>query len=309
MTTKTKNTLAVTLPSDREIILTRVFNAPRALVFKAYTDPRLIPQWWGPRGHATVVDKMDVRPGGLWRFVQTDHEGTVHAFRGEYREIVPPERLVDTFEYEPWAGHISVETVTFVERDGKTTVTIHTVFSSPRDRDGMLESGMETGATQTMDRLEDLLASGSVATVDREVVVSRLLMAPRTLVYEVFTDPKQVNQWWGPDGFKNVDVKMDVRVGGAWTFKMIGPDGTAFPNRIVYRELSPPDRLVYDHGEEGALDFTATITFEEVHAKTLLTLRLLFPSKEVRDTIVEKYHAIEGAKQELAKLEAYLNKL
>jgi uncharacterized protein YndB with AHSA1/START domain len=153
-----KNTLTVTLPSDREIVLTRFFNAPRELVFKTLTDPTLIPKWWGPRATTTTVDKMDVRPGGTWRFIHHGPDGEF-GFRGEYREIVPPERVVQTFEFEPMAGHISVETMTLEEVDGKTKMTTTSVFDSVEDRDGMLNSGMESGASETQERLEELLAT------------------------------------------------------------------------------------------------------------------------------------------------------
>ncbi len=147
----------ITLPSDREILITREFDAPRDLVFKAMTDPDLIPRWWGPRAYTTVVDKMDVRPGGAWRFINRTPEGTEHAFRGEYREVVPPERIVQTFEYEPMAGHISVDTATFVEREGRTALTVRSVFRSVEDRDGMIQSGMEKGLVETHDRFAELL--------------------------------------------------------------------------------------------------------------------------------------------------------
>jgi uncharacterized protein YndB with AHSA1/START domain len=148
----------VTLPSDREILITREFDAPRDLVFKAMSDPALIPQWWGPRKYETIVDKMDVRQGGSWRFINRLPDGTEFAFRGEYREIVPPERIVQTFEFEPMPGHISVETATFTERDGRTLLTARSVFASKEDRDGMIESGMETGLAETHDRFAELLA-------------------------------------------------------------------------------------------------------------------------------------------------------
>ena len=147
----------VTLPSDREILITREFDAPRELVFKAMTDPDLIPRWWGPRGYTTTVDKMDVRPGGAWRFINGIPGGEESAFRGEYREIVPPERIVQTFEWEPMAGHISDETATFTERDGRTLLTNRTVFASKEDRDGMIQSGMEKGLAETHDRFAELL--------------------------------------------------------------------------------------------------------------------------------------------------------
>lgn len=157
MVTKEKSTLTLTLPSDREILMTRDFDAPRELVFKAYTDPKSIPQWWGPRGYTTTVDKMDVRPGGVWRFVQRDQDGNEFAFNGVYREIVPPERLVYTFEFEGMRGHVMLETVTFEEHDGKTKLTDRALFDNVEDRDGMLKSGMERGAAETMDRFAELL--------------------------------------------------------------------------------------------------------------------------------------------------------
>jgi uncharacterized protein YndB with AHSA1/START domain len=152
-------TPTLTLPSEREIVMTRVFNAPRELVFKAYTDPELIPRWWGPRRYTTTVDKMDVRVGGVWRFVQRDAAGNMYAFNGAYREIVPPERLSYTFEFEGQPGHILVETVIFEEHDGQTKVTVTGSFESVEDRDGMLHSGMEAGANESNDRLAELLAT------------------------------------------------------------------------------------------------------------------------------------------------------
>jgi len=137
----------------------RIFDAPRELVFKACTDPNLIPQWWGPKRFTTTVDKMDVKPGGVWRFIQRDSSGGEYAFNGVYREIVSPERLVYTFEFEGMPGHVMLETVTFEEHDGKTKLTDTSVFDTVEDRDGMLESGMEEGAAETMDRLAEILGS------------------------------------------------------------------------------------------------------------------------------------------------------
>ncbi len=161
MSAKSSSASTLTMPSDREITMTRIFNAPRELVFKAYTDPNLIPQWWGLRSHTTTVDKMDVRPGGLWRFVEHDAEGNENGFKGEYREILPPERLVNTFEWDGMPDHISVDSATFEELPGgKTKLTVTSRFTSVEDRDGMLASGMERGANETWDRLAELLAKG-----------------------------------------------------------------------------------------------------------------------------------------------------
>ena len=159
MVAKSNSAYKVTLPSDREIVMTRVFDAPRELVFKAHVDPTLISQWWGLRSYTTLVDQMDARPGGKWRFVQRRADGSEEGFRGEFREIVPPERFTWTFEWEGLPGHVGVETYTFEEHAGKTTLTATSVFNTLEERDGVIASGMEAGANESADRLEELLAS------------------------------------------------------------------------------------------------------------------------------------------------------
>jgi uncharacterized protein YndB with AHSA1/START domain len=153
--------LTLTLPSDREIRITRVFDAPRALVFEAHTRCEHLEKWWGPRGFTLISCEMDFRAGGAWRFVQRGPDGNEYAFRGEYREIVPPERITWTFEFEMMPGHVSVETVAFEERDGRTTVTVTSLYDSVEDRDGVLRSGMEGGLRETWERLAEHLATMS----------------------------------------------------------------------------------------------------------------------------------------------------
>ena len=149
-------------PGKQEIIMTRTFDAPRDLVFKTMTDPNLIPRWWGPRYLTTTVAEMDLRSGGRWRYVQRDPQGNEHVFHGVYHDITAPERLVFTFEYEGVPGHVLLDTVTLEELDGKTKLTDQSVFQSVADRDGMVQSGMESGATEMMDRLDELLAAARV---------------------------------------------------------------------------------------------------------------------------------------------------
>jgi uncharacterized protein YndB with AHSA1/START domain len=148
----------VTTPMDREIHVERVFDAPRDRVFAVYTDPALIPEWWGPRDGTAIVDQMDVRPGGQWRFVIRGADGTETAFRGTYREVSPPERIVQTFEWEGMPGHVSVETATFEDLGDRTKVTTTSLFHTTGERDGMLASGMERGMNETYARLDELLA-------------------------------------------------------------------------------------------------------------------------------------------------------
>jgi uncharacterized protein YndB with AHSA1/START domain len=159
MAARSKSAYQVTLPSDRELVMTRMFNAPRELVFKAHVDPTLIPQWWGPRGNTTIVDKLDVRPGGAWRFVLRRDDGSGEVvFFGEFREIVPPERFTWTFGFEGMPGSPGLETYVFEEHAGQTTLMATAVFNTLEERDGVIASGMEAGANESADRLEELLA-------------------------------------------------------------------------------------------------------------------------------------------------------
>jgi len=151
------NTLTVTTPSDLEIVLTREFDAPRALVFDVLSKLEHLPHWWGQAASTLTHCEMDFRPGGKWRFVERDKEGQEWGFRGEVREIVPPERIVQTFEWEGLPGHISVETMQLEDLGGRTRITVTSVFDSVEDRDGMLQSGMEQGAGESYDRLEAYL--------------------------------------------------------------------------------------------------------------------------------------------------------
>jgi uncharacterized protein YndB with AHSA1/START domain len=151
------NTLTVTTPSEREIVLTREFDAPRALLFEALSKPEHLRHWWGQASSTLVQCDMDFRPGGKWRFVERGKDGQEWGFRGEVREIVPPEKIVQTFEWEGLPGHISVETMRLEDLDSRTRITVTSVFDSVEDRDGMLQSGMEQGAGESYDRLEAYL--------------------------------------------------------------------------------------------------------------------------------------------------------
>ena len=155
---KKAGTTKLTTPSDREVVTERVFDAPRDRVYAAFTDPELIPQWWGLRGTTTVVDKLDVRPGGAWRFVERNSDGSENGFRGTFREVTPPESLVYTFEWEGMPGHVVVDTVSFEDLDGRTKVTNTSLFHTTEERDGMLESGMEKGLNESYEQLDELLA-------------------------------------------------------------------------------------------------------------------------------------------------------
>jgi uncharacterized protein YndB with AHSA1/START domain len=158
MTTSAKAKNAqITTPSDREIRIERVFDAPRDRVWKAITDPTLVAQWWG-RGNRLAIERMDVTRGGHWRFVEHGPDG-VHGFEGRYREVTPPERIVQTFEWDGMPGHVCVETMTLDDLgDGRTRLVTVSLFHTAEERDGMLKSGMEGGLNQSYTALDQVLA-------------------------------------------------------------------------------------------------------------------------------------------------------
>jgi len=150
-------TSVIAEPGKPTIVIRRVFHAPRRDVFDAWTKPEHLVHWWGTHGTTLRVCEVDLRPGGAWRFVLRAPDGNEYGFGGEYREIVPPERLVWTMRFDGAPGAEALETLTFVEKDGKTTVTCTTLHTSVENRDGHLQSGMEEGMRETLDRLDEHL--------------------------------------------------------------------------------------------------------------------------------------------------------
>jgi uncharacterized protein YndB with AHSA1/START domain len=160
--TQSAKTLQVTTPSDREVVLTRAFDAPRELVFEAWTNPEHVRHWWGLRESTMLLCEADVRQGGSWRYVTTAQDGAEVPFTGVYQEVAPPERLVYTemYDVEPFnSGDPAVNTVTFTPEEGGTLVTVTTVYPSKEVRDFVLSTGMEAGAAESYDRLAEHLTT------------------------------------------------------------------------------------------------------------------------------------------------------
>jgi uncharacterized protein YndB with AHSA1/START domain len=154
---KNRNGLIVTLPSEREVTLTRSFDAPRDLVFEAWTTPDHVKKWFGPSGYTLPVCEIDLRVGGAFRYVMRGPDGASMTMRGEYREIAAPERLVYTEGYDEFPGPPSLVTLTLEEHEGRTTLTSRVLYPSAEVRDAVLAMGMADGAGQTLDRLAELL--------------------------------------------------------------------------------------------------------------------------------------------------------
>src|SRR3954451_10214779 len=151
-------------------------------------------------------------------------------------------------------------------------------------------------------------APAQSATADREIVISRVISAPPELVFEAFTEVRHLSRWWAPEGFTTTTRAFEFRAGGEWDFEMHGPDGTNYQEWITWTEIAPPERIALLHGESRADPnaFESVLTFAREGAATRIEMRTAFPTKELRDEAVEKYHAIEGGQQTLGKLADYV---
>jgi uncharacterized protein YndB with AHSA1/START domain len=316
----TQPTLAADNTSDREIVATRVFDAPRDLVYQVWTDPKHISNWYGPRGFTTTTHEMDVRPGGVWRHVMRGPDGTEYPNEIVYVEVLPPERLV----YDHASPPRFQTTVTFVELGGKTKVTARMVFESAELRNKVAtEHHAVEGLNQTLERLGEELQSMSSAPAEPQFQISRVFDAPRDLVWRVFTEPEHLMHWWGPKGFTMVSCKVDLRPGGVFHYCMRSPNGDEGWGKWVYREIAAPERLVTvvsftdDEGNllrhpmspTWPLEMLHTVILTEREGKTTLTAYAVptNATEEERKTFRAAHGSMEqGFIGTLDQLDAYL---
>lgn len=290
----------------REIVMTRTFDAPRELVFKAWTDPKHVDQWWGPNGFRNETFEMAVQPGGRWRYVMHGPDGRDYDNRIVYHEVVAPERLVYThghdMDNDPEAFEV---TVTFTVQGEQTLLTMHTRFKTVAQRDEVAKFAI-VGNQQTMKRLETHLIEMSTMANDSalqatewELVITRIFDAPSELVFNAWIDPALVVGWWGPEGFTTTISEMNVRPGGLWKFVLHGPDGVDYKNEIVFRAIEAPMRLVYDH--VTGPKYQAWVTFNAQGNQTEATLQM-----RLETPVVKKMGIDEGAKQMFGRLATQL---
>lgn len=301
--------------AGEEVVLSQAFKAPRSLVFKAWTDPQQIAQWWGPHGFTNPRCEWDARPGGAIHIDMRGPDGTIYPMTGQFQEIAAPERLVFTSGVPDGKGGLVFEVqtaVTFAEQDGQTTVTVKArVLRKVAGAEAYLQ-GMEEGWLQTLVRLEQHVTTEDLSTKTKQSLFAvRTFNALRERVWEAWTDPKQIVQWWGPTGFTTTTEKMEVKAGGEWRLVMHGPDGRDYKNHIIYHEVVKPERLVYQHvPEKGTepVNFHTVVTFEAQGQKTRLTMLAIFPSATALDYVVKNYGAFEGMQQTLGRLKAHVTK-
>ena len=304
MTVSAATDRAVAAAGERDIAVSRVFDAPRDLVFQMWTDPKHIVNWWGPKGFTNTIATMDVRPGGVWEFVMHGPDGTDYKNKIIYREVVRPSLLT----YSHVSGPLFEAVVQFAEEGSKTRVDMRMVFETPQLRDKVAEEfGAVEGLNQTLDRLAARLAGDARP----QLITTRFLDAPRELVFDVWTDPKHLAAWWGPRGFTNPVCEVDARPGGEIRIDMTGPDGAVYPMRGVFTEVVRPERIVMSsraHGSAGgdaSLEVVNSITFEEHNGGTKLTVHAVMVRFDPE--MIDSVRGMEeGWSQTLDRLDAHV---
>lgn len=259
----------------RSIVQERTFDAPRALVFRAFTEREHLDQWWGPNGYRNQSESLELRVGGEWRFVMNGPDGKVWVNWIRYEEIHAPERLVYSHGGDdPDEAQMRV-TVRFEEQGGRTKVTMTSVFASAEVVEAVKKFGAIEGGQQTLARLAGFLPHLADDSASRSMVLSRLISAPRARVFEAWSVPEAMTRWWGPKGFTAPEVTVDFRVDGAYRIVMRDPADAANPVRGTYLEIVPGRRIVFESFIEAMDDFyiVTTVTFDDdASGKTLLTV-------------------------------------
>jgi len=293
-------------PESKSITLERIIHAPAELIYSAWIEPSHVERWWGPNGFTTHSVVIDARPGGAMSYVMRAPDGTEYPCRGEFIEVERNRKLTVRSAPLDEQGQPVVWVVNSMELfpEGASTRLVLTATAEATDSPAAIAmlAGMREGWSQSLDRMLGF-AEGEGRF---EIVASRLISAPTKLAYEAFADPVNISHWWGPEGFRTTTHSMDFRVGGEWLFTMHGPDGTDYPNKVVYTTLDREARIAYDHGSPEQFPmFRAEIRFDALPGGTRVTLLLIAPTVEFRDYMAG-FGAIEGAHDTLRRLSLLL---
>jgi uncharacterized protein YndB with AHSA1/START domain len=296
-----------TAASDREIVTTRVIDAPRERVFDAWTAPEHVARWWGPNGFTLTIHEMDVRPGGAWRFIMHGPDGANYDNEIVYVEVERPERIV----YDHVSRPRFRSTTTFEDDGGKTRLTMRGLFETVTDYEiAVHQFGAIEGAKQHVARLAEHVTGGATSD-EPDLVFTRVLDVPRELVWKAWTEAERFARWFGPRGFTCPVCEVDARPGGAVRLVMRSPDGVDYPGGGYFDEVVEPERLVFVSTADGAdgtpmLVVRNTLTLEEqADNRTLLTLNVhvVTATAEAGDALSGME---EGWRQTIERLAAFV---
>jgi len=306
--------------TEREIVITRIINAPRELVFNAWTDPKHLSNWWGPRRFTNTFKEINTKTGGQWLFTMHGPMGDFPN-RIKFHEVVKPERLVylhdSGIDNDPSGFEV---VVTFEAQGDKTKLTLRSLFPTKDIRDMVVREFKATeGGNQNIDKFEEqlVLMSSEVFTLSRE------FDAPRDLVWKVYTEAEHLSKWWGPQGFKMVTAKVDLRPGGLFHYCMQSPDGHEMWGRFVYRDITAPEQVIFTNSfsdKDGnavrapfnpnwPLEVMNFVTLTEKNGKTTITMKggPFNATEEERILFVSMQPMLDqGFKGTFDQLDAYL---
>ena len=296
--------------TEREIVITREFNAPRELVWEAMTNPKHVVNWWGPRGFSTTIEKMDFRVGGEWKHMMRGPDGANYPNHSIFQEIVNAERVVFAHggkrEGGPGVSFVSTWSFEKLAAD-KTRVTIRMVFPTAAERDFVVkEFGAIEGGKQTLERLGEFLAG----TMAKPFIITREFNAPRELVWKAWSEPERMKEWLVPKGVTPRFDKMDFRPGGIYHYCQVTPDGRELWGKAVYREIIAPEKIVWIHSfsdKDGGftrhpmspkwpLEMLTEVTFSERAGKTTVILKWL-----PLDATDEERQTFDGARGDMTQ--------
>ncbi len=316
---------------DREIVISRLIDAPQELVFEAFTDQKHISKWWGPNGFTTTTLIMDLRPGGIWRFIMHGPDGRDYQNLITYLEVSKPKRLV--YEHSGVGDTEDIKfhaTVTFKPVGNKTEITLRSAFATAEERDRVVkEYGAIEGGKQTLERLgrhvEGMVLTGAseARPAVPEFVISRIFNAPRDLVWKANSELEALKQWWGPKGFKWKAGSLDFRPGGMFHYGLLSPNGQEMWGRFIYREIVPQEKIVsvvsfsdprggisrHPMSPDWPAEMLNTATFTERDGKTILTLKSspLNATEAENRVFFDGFKSMEGGYTgTLDQLDAYL---
>ena len=294
--------------------LEHTFDAPRDLLWNAWTDARALKQWWGHQGSKVTLREFDPRVGGTMLY-QLQSEGMPEMWgKMAYQEITAPERLVFINSFSDANGGLTrhpmcdtwplelLTTITFVEQGGKTTMSLcwdplPTSLDVEIQTFNAAHESMKGGWGGTLRQLEAYLARAQ-----KTIVSTRLMDAPRDLIFRAWSEPEHVAKWWGPNGFTNTITEHDFRPGGDWKLVMHGPDGTDYANHWIFREIVAPETVVLDHISQPK--FHTVATFEDRDGKTFATFIQEFETIAIYDAL--KPICVPANEQNFDRLEAHL---
>ena len=259
------------LSPGRELTITRVLNAPIELVWKVWTDPDHIKNWWGPNGFTNTIFEMNVKPGGNWEFIMHGPDGKDYKNKSVFREIIKHKRIV----YEHLTGPKFKTTIDFTAQGKNTLLEWRMVFDTAEERDKTVKTfKADIGLKENIFKLEGYLRSVSP---EKEMKLTRMINAPRELVFRAWTDPAEVKKWWGPKDFTNPVCNVDATPGGEILIHMQAPDKTIYPMDGEFHEIVEPERLVFttaalDKNGNRLFEVLNTVTFADENGKTKISL-------------------------------------